>query len=50
MKIKLSQQLQERTKAIMPVHWSGRPCELEKIKSIAKKNNLKISTRFSTSH
>ena len=26
----------------MPVHWSGRPCELEKIKAIAKKYNLKI--------
>ena len=26
----------------MPVHWSGRPCELDKILSIAKKYNLKI--------
>ena len=26
----------------MPVHWAGRPCELDKIKSIAKKHNLKI--------
>jgi dTDP-4-amino-4,6-dideoxygalactose transaminase len=32
----------KRTKAIMPVHWAGRPCELDKIKSIAKKYNLKI--------
>ncbi len=26
----------------MPVHWAGRPCELDKIKIIAKKYNLKI--------
>jgi aminotransferase EvaB len=32
----------KKTKAIMPVHWAGRPCELDKIKSIAKKYNLKI--------
>ncbi len=32
----------KRTKGIMPVHWAGRPCELDKIKSIAKKYNLKI--------
>ena len=32
----------KKTKAIMPVHWAGRPCELDKIKAIAKKHNLKI--------
>ena len=32
----------KKTKAIMPVHWAGRPCELDKIKTIAKKYNLKI--------
>ena len=32
----------KKTKAIMPVHWAGRPCELDKIKSIARKYNLKI--------
>ena len=26
----------------MPVHWAGRPCELDKIKKIAKKYKLKI--------
>ena len=26
----------------MPVHWAGRPCELDKIKSIAKKYNLYV--------
>ena len=29
-----------RTKAIMPVIWAGRPCELDKIKKIAKKYNI----------
>jgi len=32
----------KKTKAIMPVHWSGRPCELEKIYSIAKKYKLRV--------
>ena len=39
---KIQSAITKRTKAIMPVHWSGRPCELEKIKAIAKKYNLKI--------
>ena len=29
-----------KTKAIMPVHWTGRICNMEKIISIAKKHNL----------
>jgi len=32
----------KKTKAIMPVHWSGRPCELEKIFYIAKKYKLRV--------
>ena len=32
----------KKTKGIMAVNWSGRPCELDKISSIAKKNNLKF--------
>jgi dTDP-4-amino-4,6-dideoxygalactose transaminase len=32
----------KKTKAIMPVHWTGRLCEMDKIKAIAKKYNLKI--------
>ena len=39
-KIKLA--ITKKTKAIMPVHWGGRPCELDKINSIAKKYNLKV--------
>ena len=30
----------DRTKAIMPVHWSGLGCEMDKIMPIAKDNNL----------
>jgi len=30
------------TKAIMPVHFAGHPCDMEEIKEIAKKNNLLI--------
>ena len=26
----------------MVVHWSGRPCEFDKISKIAKKHNLKL--------
>lgn len=32
----------KKTKAIMPVHWAGRPCEMEKIYSIAKKYKLHV--------
>jgi len=39
---KIESVITKKTKAIIPVHWSGRPCELEKIKSISKKYNLKI--------
>jgi len=39
---KIKSVITKKTKAIMPVHWAGRPCELNKIKIIAKKHNLKI--------
>ena len=32
----------KKTKAIMPVHWTGRVCEMDKIVKIAKKYKLKI--------
>ena len=32
----------QKTKAIMPVHWTGRMCNMMKIKKIAKKHNIKI--------
>ena len=31
-----------KTKAILPVHWSGRPCLMDEIMAIAKKHNLKV--------
>jgi len=34
--------INKNTKAIMPVHLYGHPCDMEKIYKIAKKNNLKI--------
>ena len=39
---KIKSAITKKTKAIMPVHWAGRPCELDKIKIIAKKYNLII--------
>ena len=34
--------INKKTKAIMPVHWTGRVCKMDKIVKIAKKYNLKI--------
>lgn len=31
-----------RTKAILPVHWSGRPCEMDAILDIARRHNLAV--------
>lgn len=31
-----------RTKAILPVHWSGKPCEMDSIELISEKYNLPI--------
>ena len=39
---KIEKAITKKTKAIMPVHWAGRPCELEKIRKIAKKHSLKV--------
>jgi len=36
----IEQAITERTKAIMPVHLAGRPCEMDIIMKIAKKHNL----------
>ena len=32
----------EKTKAILPVHWSGIPCKMDQIMQIAERNNLKV--------
>ena len=39
---KIEKAITKKTKAIMPVHWAGRPCELDKIRKIANKYKLKI--------
>lgn len=31
-----------KTKAIVPVHWSGKPCDMDRIEAIAKKHHLFI--------
>jgi len=39
---KIKAAITKKTKAIMPVHWAGRPCEVDKIYSIAKKYKLHV--------
>ena len=39
---KIEKNISKRTKAIIPVHLYGNPCNMDKIKKIAKKYNLKI--------
>lgn len=39
---KIEQAITSKTKAIMPVHVFGNPCDVESIDKIAKKHNLKV--------
>lgn len=39
---KIEKKITKKTKAIVPVHWSGRICNMKKISSIAKKYHLHI--------
>ncbi|WP_413613347.1 DegT/DnrJ/EryC1/StrS family aminotransferase [Bdellovibrio sp. HCB-110] len=39
---KIEERVTKRTKAIIPVHFAGLPCNMDAIFSIAKKHNLKI--------
>jgi aminotransferase EvaB len=39
---KIEAAITPRTKAIMPVHWSGNPCDMEAIGSIARKYQIKV--------
>jgi aminotransferase EvaB len=39
---KIEAAITPKTKAILPVHWSGRPCLMDEIMAIAKKHNLKV--------
>ena len=38
----IEKKITKKTKAIMPVHWAGKICNMDKIIKIAKKYNLKI--------
>jgi len=38
----IEKQISDKTKAIIPVHFAGQSCNMEKIKEIADKNNLMI--------
>lgn len=39
---KIEKAITKKTKAIMPVHLAGRPCEMDEIMQIAKKHNLAV--------
>lgn len=38
----IEEKITKKTKAIVPVHYAGYPCDMEKILQIAKKHNLKV--------
>ncbi|GBR72491.1 UDP-4-amino-4,6-dideoxy-N-acetyl-beta-L-altrosamine transaminase [Candidatus Termititenax aidoneus] len=39
---KIAAAVTPRTRAVLPVHFAGRPCELDKIMAVAKQHNLKV--------
>ena len=38
----IEQKITERTRAILPVHFAGRPCDMDAIMAIAKKHDLQV--------
>ena len=40
--VEIEKHITSKTKLLIPVHFAGLPCEMEKISSIAKKNNLYV--------
>ena len=40
--VSIEKSITKRTKAIIPVHFAGKPCQMIKIKKLAKKYNIKI--------
>jgi perosamine synthetase len=38
----LRSKITARTKAIMPVHWAGSPCDMDEISAIAREHNLAV--------
>jgi len=47
---KIEEKITSKTKAILPVHLYGQTCEMDKIKEIAKKHNLKVIEDSAQSH
>ncbi len=39
---KIEEKITSKTKAIVPVHWTGRMCNMQMINEIAQKNNIKV--------
>lgn len=39
---KIESKITDKTKLIVPIHYAGQPCDMEKIKKIAEKYNLKV--------
>lgn len=40
--VEIEKKITSRTKAIIPVHYTGRPCNMDEIAAIAKKHNLLV--------
>jgi dTDP-4-amino-4,6-dideoxygalactose transaminase len=40
--LKIEEAITDKTRAIIPVHYGGQPCDMDEILSIASKHNLKI--------
>lgn len=38
----ISKKITDKTKAIIPVHWGGYPCDLDEINEIAKEHNITV--------
>lgn len=38
----IESKITKKTKAILPVHWAGKPCRMDDINFIAQKNNLRV--------
>ncbi len=46
----VERRITENTKAIMPVHMMGQPCDMDSIMAIAKKHNLKVIEDAAQAH
>lgn len=40
--VSIEKKITDKTKAIIPVHWAGYPCDLDEINAIAQKHNLVV--------